>query len=62
MGHLGDVGLSYVSHMKGAFSLAGSCLYAACVLFMHGVFPNLGGTTGTDTLKTALKKLEENNE
>ena len=62
MGHLQDVKLGYFSHMKGAFSLACSCLYSACVLFLHGIFPDLGGTTGTDTLKNALKKIEENNE
>ena len=58
MGHLEDVGLGYFEHMKGAFSLAGSCAYAAIVLVAHGLYPDYGGTTGTDTLKSALQKLE----
>ena len=58
MGHLNDVGLGYFEHMKGAFSLAGSCAYATGVLILHGLFPDVGGTTGTDTLKKALAELE----
>lgn len=58
MGHLKDVGLGYFEHMKGAFKLAGSCAYASGVLVLHGVFPDFGGTTGTDTLKKALSELE----
>ena len=58
MGHLKDVGLGYFEHMKGAFNLAGSCAYAAGILVVHGLFPDLGGTTGTDTLKKALAELE----
>lgn len=58
MGHLKDVGLGYFEHMRGAFKLAGSCAYAAGVLVVHGVFPDFGGTTGTDTLKKALAELE----
>ena len=59
MGHLKDVNIGYFEHMRGAFSLAGSCAYAAGILVVHGLLPDLGGTTGTDTLKAALAKLEE---
>ena len=58
MGHLDDIGLGYFEHMKGAFKLAGSCAYASIVLVAHGIYPDYGGTTGTDTLKNALAKLE----
>ena len=58
MGHLKDVNLGYFEHMKGAFQLAGSCAYATAVLVAHGLFPDLGGNTGTETLKAALEALE----
>jgi len=58
MGHLEDVNLGYFEHMKGAFRLAASCAYATGVLIVHGLLPDFGGTTGTDTLKAALATLE----
>jgi hypothetical protein len=62
MGHLKEVNLGYFEHMKGAFSLAKSCAYATLVLVAHGIFPDWGGTTGTDTLKAALAELEKSQE
>ena len=62
MGHLKDINQGYFEHMRGAFSLAKSCAYATVVLVAHGVFPDWGGTTGTDTLKKALAKLEKSQE
>lgn len=58
MGHLEDTGLGYVEHMRGALGLAKSTAYATCVLVVHAFFPDMYGTTGTDTLKAALHKLE----
>lgn len=59
MGHLEEIGLGYFEHMKGAFKLAGSCAYATGVLIVHGLFPDFGGNTGSETLRNALDKLEE---
>ena len=59
MDHLEEIGLGYFEHMKGAFRLAGSCAYATGVLIVHGLFPDFGGNTGTETLINALDKLEE---
>lgn len=58
--HLKDVNLGYFEHMKGAFGLAGSCIKATGVLIIHGIYPDAFGITGTEILRNALKKLEEN--
>lgn len=60
--HLEDVGLGYVEHGKAALGLAGCCLRAAAILCMHAVYPDFGGTTGTQILTQALEQLKKKDE
>lgn len=48
--HPQAVGETYTQHMGKAFTFAGKMFLAACACFLHGFFPFLFVTTGSDTI------------
>jgi hypothetical protein len=44
-------GYTYFEHLKRASYLGSKCIYAGCILFIHGIFPFLFEHTGSDTIK-----------
>ncbi len=61
--HLHWHGVSYRQHQHLAFFFARKSLSAACMAFVHGIFPNFFTTGASDTHKLILpeymKMLEE---
>lgn len=43
MSHLADVNMTYFQHMRRSFKVA-------CILIVHGIFPNIWKTKASDIL------------
>ena len=51
-GHPATVNETYLQHMAVAFGFGGSMLVGALACFVHGLFPWLCLTRGSDTIRT----------
>jgi len=60
--HLNQVKKSYLSHLGDAFSLSLKSLQIAGIFFIHGIYPDIFKTTGSDyidALNTRCKVLRD---
>ena len=60
--HLQEAKMTYWQHFKFANSIALSLICAVMYLVVHSIFPNLFTTTGSDILKSIIKKLSGEND
>ena len=58
--HLQEANMTYWQHFKFANSMSLSLICAVIYLVVHSVFPNLFTTTGSDILKSVIKKINDN--
>jgi hypothetical protein len=52
--------MTYWQHFKFANSIAVSLICAVGCLVIHSILPNLFTTTGSDILKSVIKKINDN--
>lgn len=57
--HLDHHEISYLEHMHLAFFFAKESFKAACMAFIHGIFPIFFTTSASDTHKTILPRYME---
>jgi hypothetical protein len=55
--HPASVNESYLQHMGGAFGFGMSMLIGAFACFVHGLFPWLCLTRGSDTIRTLHRRM-----
>ena len=58
--HLQEAKMTYWQHFKFANSISLSLICAVGCLIIHAIFPNLFTITGSDILKSVIKKINDN--
>lgn len=58
--HLQEAKMTYWQHFKFANSIAVSLICANACLVIHSIFPSLFTTTGSDIIKSIIKKINDN--
>ena len=58
MSHLCAVNQTYFVHLKEAWTMSGCSIYAGCIMFVHGLFPDIFQTHAGDLLIFAVDKLK----
>ena len=59
--HLEDNNISYYSHLLLALSYAKDALLASCIFTIHGFFPDIFETYGSDLISKLNNKIKNNN-
>jgi hypothetical protein len=56
--HLREKRLSYCEHLTHAFYYSFASCKAAVFFFIHGLYPDVFETAGSDTLREVVKQLD----
>lgn len=59
MGHLKDVNMSYLGHLKFAWVAAFWFALGAVRLIIHGILPNVDTKAGQNTANRITRKIDE---
>lgn len=57
MGHLQKIGMGYFQHMRQAFLYSFTSFKAGIAFFIHGLFPDLLETTGSEIINILNARL-----
>lgn len=58
MGHLEDVKMDYLTHMKYSFLFSLESCCAGFIFLIHGIFPNILVTSGSSKIRNLNKRIE----
>jgi len=57
MGHLEKIKMGYFEHMSQAFLYSFAAFEAGIIFFIHGLFPDIFETTGSEIIHDLYSKL-----
>lgn len=59
MGHLDDINEGYFQHMRFAVQFGLVMVLVGLCVIIHGIFPNVFQTTGSDAIRAMAEVLDE---
>lgn len=57
MRHLKKIGMSYFQHMRQAFLYSFTAFEAGFIFFIHGIFPHIFETTGSEIINNLNSRI-----
>jgi len=60
--HLAKVKEGYLTHLREAWQISATCIYAATTAFIHGIFPDFFQEEASKTLRKLVSNLDRRQE
>lgn len=59
MGHLDDVRMDYITHLKNSLYYSFESCMSGVIFLVHGIYPDILVTTGSQKIQQLSKQIEE---